>query len=104
MPARNIGDVHQPGVVNILFELLNEIALGDLLVEEIVQQLNLRMIHGTNYFEALGDGREVILGILFGIDVFEQQTDGLAVDLLSLDKTGGALETFDAALVLSFAR
>src|SRR5258708_219761 len=44
VPTRNIRDVHQGHVRNVLLELVNQIALGNLLVEEIVQELDLWMI------------------------------------------------------------
>ena len=42
-------------------------------------------------------------GIFFRVDAFEQQADRLAVDAAALNQRGGALEAFDAALVLGFA-
>ncbi len=44
MTPGNVGNVHQPRVLDIFLQLLDQIAFGDLFVKEVVQELNLRMI------------------------------------------------------------
>ncbi len=48
MAAGNVGDVDQPDHVDMLVEFLDEIAFGDLFVEKIVQELDLRVVDGAD--------------------------------------------------------
>ena len=54
MPSGNIGNVDQADVLKVLFELFNQVSLSNLLMEEIVQKLHLRMIDRFHYLGSLG--------------------------------------------------
>jgi len=50
--ARNVGNMDQTDDVDVLVQFFYEIALSDLLMEEVVQKLNLRMVDGANDFDS----------------------------------------------------
>ncbi len=45
MAARNVGHVDQPNRVDVLVQLLDQVALRHLLVEDVVEKLHLGMVH-----------------------------------------------------------
>src|SRR5208282_500830 len=96
----DIRNVHHAHVLNVLFQLFNQVAFRYLLVKEIVEKLNLWMVYRFDYFERLGRGSQVVPGILLGIDRFKQKLHRSSSDLLSFDKSCGCFQSVDAALVL----
>src|SRR5208282_6045109 len=96
----DIRNVHHAHVLDVLRQLLDQITLRNLLVKEIVEKLNLRMVYRFDYFECLGCGSKVVLGVLLGIDSFKQELDRSSRDLLFFDKSCGRFQSVDTALVL----
>ena len=96
--AWDVGYVNEADHVDVLFELLDQVALGDLLVKYVVEKLDLRVVDGADDFDSFGGRGEEVLRILFGVDALEQQADRLAIDLLAFDYVSGALERFDRGL------
>ena len=80
---------------NLFFQLLNQVALHHLLVKDVVEELHLGMVDGTDHFDCLGSLGEKVFGILFGVDALQQQAHWLAVDLPALDQRRGPLERLD---------
>ena len=55
VPAGNVSDMHQSNLIEVPFEIGNQVAAGNLGVEEIVEDFDLGMIHFLNDLEGLGD-------------------------------------------------
>ncbi len=104
MAAGDVGDMDEADDVDVLVEFLDEIAFGDLLVEDVVEKLHLRVVDGADDVNGFGGRWQEVVGVLFEIDAFEKQAHGLAVDLFAFNERSGALEAFDAALMLGLAR
>src|SRR6266576_640201 len=87
-----------------LLQFRDEIAVGDLLVKEIVEQLHLWVIDRFHDLERLSYGSQIIFRVFLRIDSFQQQTHSFTVDRLALDDRCGGLQGIDATLVLRLAR
>lgn len=86
MSAGNIGDMNQADDVYVLLELLDQVALGDLFVEKIVEELHLGVVDGANDLDRFRCGLQEVVRILFRIDALKQKAHGLTVDLVAIDK------------------
>jgi len=73
----------EPDHVDVLLEFFDEIAFGDLFVEEVVEELHLRMVDGADDLNGFGGGLQEVLGVFFGIDALKEETYGLPIDLFS---------------------
>ena len=91
--------MHESHFVDVLFQLLDQVPFGDLLVEEVIEEFHLRMVHSLDDLEPFRHRRQVVPRVLFGIDVFEQQPH-----ILPVHKLRRLLQSVDAALVLNLAR
>ena len=52
--AGDVGDVDEADYIDVLVELFDEIAFGDLFVEEVVEELDLRVVDGANDLDGFG--------------------------------------------------
>ena len=50
----NVGDVDESDEIGVFFEFGDEVSFGDLLVEEIVKELYVRIVDGPGDFETFG--------------------------------------------------
>ena len=80
VPAGNIRNVHHTHVVDVLFQFFYQVPFRDLLMKEIVQELNLRMVHCLDYFECLGRRSQEVPGIFSGSIVSRQEEPRAARD------------------------
>src|SRR5207248_9054268 len=89
--AGNVGDVDEADKIDVFLEFFDEIAFGDLLVEEIVEKLDVRIAGGTDNVKTFCGAGQKIFGIFFRVDVFNEQ-----LDLVFGGDIGTALKRFDA--------
>jgi len=73
----NIRDMHQAEQINVLLQFGDEVALGYLLVEKIVEQLDAGMACLPHHLEAFGNGSEKVFRVFFGVDGLQQDLDAL---------------------------
>jgi len=52
--AGDVGDMNEADHVDILLQFFDKIALGDLFVEEVIEELNLRVVDGAHDVNGLG--------------------------------------------------
>ena len=91
MTAGNVSDVHKANEADVFLELGDEVASGNLLVEKIVEELDVRIANGADNLKAFGRSCKKILGILLGVDVFDEQ-----LDVVFAGNFSATLERFDA--------
>jgi hypothetical protein len=60
----NVGHVYQPQLIDILFQLFNQVAFGNLLMEKVVEGFHPRVANPSDDLEAFGHRPEVIAQIL----------------------------------------
>src|ERR1043166_9346838 len=60
--------------VKFLYDFFHEqIAGGNLFVEKVIQELNMRIINGSNYVKTLRRRRKKVFWIFLGVDIFDQE-------------------------------
>ena len=104
MAAGDVGNVYQGQMRQGLFQLRNEIAGSDLLVEEVVEQLHLRMIHRLDNFQSFINTGQIYFRIFYGVDGFEQQGCRFAIDGFALHSFCRGFQSVDTTLVMGFGR
>src|SRR5271157_88772 len=72
VPPGDVGDMAQPQLVDVLLQLFDQVTLRDLLVKEIIEKLHLRVPDFLDNLEPFRHRLEVVLGVLLGVDVFQQ--------------------------------
>src|SRR5260370_21601020 len=85
MAAGDVGDVNQSYVFDVLFQFFDEITLGNLFVEKIVEELHLGMSDRFYDLESTADRGKEVVRIFFRINVLEQQAYRLAFDALPFE-------------------
>ena len=65
----------QADEIDVLFELGDQVAFSDLFMKKIVEELDVRIADGTNNFKTFRRRSEEVLGVLFGIDVLNEELD-----------------------------
>ena len=75
MTAGDVGDVHEPDDVNVLLQFLDEVALGNLFVKEVVEKSHVRGSDFAHDVEPFRDRRQKIFRIFLWVDILKEQLD-----------------------------
>ncbi len=65
----------QADEIDVLFELGDQITFSDLFMKKVVEELDVRIADGTNNFKTFRRRGEEVLGVLFRIDVLNEELD-----------------------------
>jgi hypothetical protein len=96
MTARNICYVNESNPIKVLFQLLNQVTEGALLMIKIAQHLDTLTSHLPDYFESLGDRSELNRRILQRINRLDHE-----LKIIVGSQIGSALQVFNRCQTLS---